>query len=148
MTFYFLFTQTLMAFGGTIAFALLFGVPRPHFLFCGITGGLGWLCYQLCLGFHTSVVVATLVASAFLAVLSRALSTIRKTPSTMFLICGIFTLVPGAGIYYTAYYLITGDIAAAGTHGMTTLKAALTIALGIIFAYSLPARLFGWKKKK
>ena len=35
--------QTLMATAGTVAFALLFGVPRRYFLFCGIIGGAGWL---------------------------------------------------------------------------------------------------------
>ena len=32
-----------------------------------------------------------------------------KTPVTVFLLTGIFPLVPGAGIYYTAYYFIQGE---------------------------------------
>ena len=40
----------------------------------------------------------------------------------MFLISGIFALVPGAGIYYTAYYFIMGDNAMAVAKGVETFK--------------------------
>ena len=36
-----------------------------------------------------------------------------KMPVTVFLLSGIFPLVPGAGIYYTAYYFIQGNNALA-----------------------------------
>ena len=31
---------------GTIAFALLFQVPRKYYLYCGIAGACGWICYK------------------------------------------------------------------------------------------------------
>ena len=34
--------RTVLAFVGTIAFALLFGVPRKYFISCGLIGGAGW----------------------------------------------------------------------------------------------------------
>ena len=53
---------------------------------------------------------------------------------------GIFPLVPGAGIYFTAYYLIAGDMEAFSQKGMETLETAVAIALGIVFASGLPQK--------
>ena len=39
--------STAAAAAGTVAFALLFGVPRRFFPYCGIIGGAGWLLYSL-----------------------------------------------------------------------------------------------------
>ena len=46
------------------------------------------------------------------AVLVARMLTVRlKCPITIFMISGIITLVPGAGIYFTAYYLVTNQFA-------------------------------------
>jgi len=139
--------QTLMAFLGTISFSILFNVPKKHYIFCGLTGGLGWLVYLITLKISSSVFVATFVATVVLTCVSRMLSVLRKTPTTMFLICGIFTLVPGAGIYYTAYHFYINDAVQAWAKGGETIKLALSISLGIASAFSLPASLFGWAGK-
>ena len=39
--------QVLAAAVGTVAFALLFGVPRKYYFYCGLVGGAGWLIYVL-----------------------------------------------------------------------------------------------------
>ena len=57
---------------------------------------------------------------------------------TVFLICGIFPLVPGAGIYYTAYYFIMGDNAMALSKGIETIKIAVAIALAIVLFSRCP----------
>lgn len=138
--------QVAAAVIGTAAFAVLFDVPPKRILFCGLTGGVGWLIYLVARHYLQSAYTATLLAAIGLAVCSRALATLCKAPSIVFLICGIFTLVPGAGIYYTAYYMLLGKNAQSVANGLDTLKITLMIALGIIIAYSLPHSLFGWKK--
>jgi uncharacterized membrane protein YjjB (DUF3815 family) len=60
----------------------------------------------------------------------------------VFLISGIFALVPGAGIYYTAYYFIMGDNAMAVAKGVETFKIAVALAVGIVLVLALPGRLF------
>ncbi len=37
--------QVLAAFFGTIAFSVLFGVPRQYYAYCGLVGGAGWWLY-------------------------------------------------------------------------------------------------------
>ena len=41
-----LFFEFLNAAVGTMAFALLFQVPKQYYVNCGIIGGCGWLCYK------------------------------------------------------------------------------------------------------
>ena len=134
--------QTIVAFFATVSFAVLFQVPRHQYFWSGITGSLGWLCYLLVNQGYGSVVVASFAATLALTAVSRFFAVWRKTPITIFLICGIFPLVPGAGIYYTAYYFIMGDNTMAGIKGAETLKIAAAITLGIVIILSLPYRLF------
>lgn len=133
--------QVLAAAIGVMAFAVLFRAPRKYYADCGITGGIGWLIYLLVMQQGFSNVIASLVATLALTIISRALSVIRQAPVTIFLVTSIFTLVPGAGIYYTAYYMIMND-AAAVAKGLETFKIAGAIVLGILFGMGLPQSLF------
>ena len=52
---------------------------------------------------------------------------------------GVFApLVPGAGIYNTAYYFLQDDRALFANAGVETLKIALMLALGIALVCSVP----------
>ena len=139
--------QLVMAYIGTVSFSVLFSVPPKHYFHCGITGVVGWAVYLFISTEFKTPIVATFFASAVLTMYARRLAVRCKATTTVFLLCGIFTLVPGAGIYYTAANFFTGDGQAALLSGMDTIKMAVAIGLGIGVAYSVPARWFGWKKK-
>lgn len=140
--------QGLVAFASVISFALLFHVPPSQYLCCGITGAVGWACYLASMEVLQSAIVASLVASLVLAVLSRFFAVRRRMPILIFLISGIFPLVPGAGIYYTAYHFIMNNNAEALRMGTESFKIAVAIALGIVLVLSLPARFFSKRVKK
>ena len=137
-----LLVQLAAAFGATVGFAVLVNAPPREFVWAGVTGDVGWGCYWLYLQWQPSVAVASLLASLMLALLSRVFSVVRRGPATVFLISGIFALVPGAGIYYTAYYFIMGDNAMAVAKGVETFKIAVALAVGIVLVLALPGRLF------
>ena len=141
-----LFLEVLAAAVGTIGFSVLFQVNPRHHFFCGLVGGIGWLVYRSIVMGGGSEVLATFVATVVLAACCRWFSTLRRTPTIVFLICGVFTLVPGAAIYYMAYYLFLDDGAQVAYYGAATLKLAGAIALGIVVTYSLPAWIFGWRR--
>lgn len=130
--------QLAAAFVGTVCFALLFHVPPAQFWCCGLVGATGWLVYWGMMLAQPSPVVASLIAVIPLAVLTRVFSVVRKAPVTLFLIPGIFPLVPGAGIYYTVYAFITSDTAATAAKGAETLKIAVALAAGIAAVMSIP----------
>ena len=66
------------------------------------------------------------------------LSIAMKMPSTVFIVTGIFPLVPGAGIYHTAYALVSRNMEAFTLRGMQTLALAGAIALGILIGMGFP----------
>ncbi|MEG1103837.1 MAG: threonine/serine exporter family protein [Oscillospiraceae bacterium] len=140
--------QLAVSFAATIAFAILFHAPRKEYLYCGATGAAGWAFYLVAMHYQPSPVVASLVAVLVLAVMARIFAVIRRCPSTIFLVCGIFPLVPGAGIYYTAYHFIMGENELCAAKGVETIKIAVVIALGIVFVLSLPCGMFNIFAKK
>lgn len=134
--------QIIMSILATLAFVILFNAPRKEFVFCAFNGCLGWMSYQLFLGYGAGVVMASLWATLILTLAARVLSALRRTPVTIFLIPGIFTLVPGAGIYYASYYLIMNDLAQFTAKGIETFKIAGAMVLGIVFGLALPQSWF------
>ena len=135
--------QTLAAAAGTFAFSVLFGVPRRYEFYCGVIGGAGWFVYALLLEYvHMTPAGATFIATVVLTLLSRCAAVIEKCPVTVFQTTGIFPLVPGAGIYWTSYYLVAGDMALAAQNGFAAVKAAVAIVLGIIAVFELPNAFF------
>ncbi len=123
---------------GTLCFAVLFCVPKRHYLACACNGALAWAVYLLALGLQPSVVIATLCASIPLTAFARALAIHQKAPVTVFLFCGIFPLVPGATLYYTAYYFMQGEHLLCLDKGIETLKVAIALALGISVVLGIP----------
>jgi uncharacterized membrane protein YjjP (DUF1212 family) len=141
--------QTLSAFVGTTAFAVLFGVPRRQYIPSGIVGALGWLLY-LILFRHAGMTpaVSTVISTVFIGILSRLFAVREKCPAAVFLLCGIFPLVPGAGVFWCTYYLISSQLSLSTTAGFTAAKIAIAIVIGIILAMELPQRVFSGRKRK
>lgn len=134
--------EAIVAVFATISFAILFNAPRKEVLYCGLTGALAWTVYYGMTQDGINSVLASLVASFALTVLARAFAVIRKNPVTVYILPGIFPLVPGAGIYYTAYYLFIGNNEMSGFKGLETLEIAGAIVFGIIFGFGIPQRWF------
>lgn len=139
--------QILAAGIGTVAFGALFGVPSQYYPYCGLIGASGWAVYVFLwmrTGFWSEAVVVFL-ATVLVILMSRFFAVRERCPVTIFLICGILPLVPGAGIYWTCYYLVTGQLDEASTRGFSALKAAVAIVLGIVFVFEIPQRFFKGK---
>lgn len=118
-------TTTILAivesFLATLAYAVLFNVPKQYYTACGITGMAGWLLY-LAMCQVTTVALASFVGTLAVVLISRIFTVRKKCPITIFLVSGIIPLVPGAGIYYTAYYLVTGQMSLAAVKGLEAVK--------------------------
>ena len=138
---------------GTMGFSALFGAPRRYYLSCGITGMLGWTLYLSLISpltfhlspstpLHFSVAGAAFFAALLVAVVSHLLAGMRHCPATVFLICGIIPLVPGGGIFWTAYHLVANHLTLAATMGFAAIKVTIAIAGGIIIATAIGARLY------
>ncbi len=135
--------QMAAALLGTSSFSILFGVPRKYYLPAGIVGMLGWAAYLLVSRYTPlSVIGGTLVASTLVAFISRFFAIWLKCPGTVFLICGEFPLIPGAGVFWSSYYVVSEHLGASLNAGFTAVKVTIAIVLGIIIA----ANVLHWKK--
>ena len=133
-----LLCQGLLSFLATAAFACIFGVQRSSYLYCGLAGTLDWLCYLVLFRYAgCSAVIATLLAALLTCILSRILAVIQHRPTTIYLICGLFPLIPGGGIFWSTYYLANQQFHLAATTGFNALAAAIAIVLGIILGQDL-----------
>ncbi|MDK2965224.1 threonine/serine exporter family protein [Lacrimispora amygdalina] len=132
---------------GTVAFALLFGVPALYYPYCGFIGGTGWLVYSMLVK-QLSEPAAALFATIAVILISRTFAVRKHCPVTIFLVSGIFPLVPGALVYWTAYYIVTDNTALAAHTGFLALKVAVAIVLGIVFVFELPQGFFRFAAKK
>lgn len=141
--------NVICPFAGTVAFAALFSVPRRFYISCGFTGLAGWLMYTFVYQYAT-IAVASFAGAFVVVLLSRILTVRKRCPITVFLISGIFPLIPGAGVYNTAYYLVTNQLQKAAWTGIQALKIAVAIVIGIVFVVSIPRELFRveyWRRK-
>lgn len=128
---------------GTVAFSLLFGVPKKYYLYCGGIGAAGWLVYKLMLEkVGLSIAVSVFVSTLVIVLLSRYAAVFEKCPATVFLITGIFPVVPGAQIYWATYYLVTDQLHAAFDSGFLALKIMISIVLGIVLVFEIPYHFF------
>jgi uncharacterized membrane protein YjjB (DUF3815 family) len=118
-------------------------------VYCGVIGAAGWLVYSLLMEYvGATAPVATFVATVVVILLSRYAAVWESCPSTVFLVTGIFPLVPGGGIYWTSYYLVTNQLRLALQSGFAAVKVAIAIVLGIVFVFELPYSFFRVKKRK
>ena len=137
------------AFMGTVGFAMMFNVPKRYYLSCGMTGAVGWLVYKgvtlVCI-FCGSVLSGSAYGSSDFTNADRA----DEVSDYHFSGIGIIPLVPGAGVYYTAYYLVMNQLSMAAQKGMESIKIAFGIVLGIAFIISIPREAFQmgyWRQK-
>ncbi|MBQ8760116.1 MAG: threonine/serine exporter family protein [Bacteroidales bacterium] len=136
-----MYVQLPAAFIATWTFAALFGVPRKYYIDCGICGMLGWLLYLILLR-HTNMspAISAFFATALVALTSLVQSIVRKCPVTVFLISGIFPLVPGAGIFWTSYYMVSNDLYTAMQTGLVAIKVTIAIAAGILVVMEINSK--------
>lgn len=134
--------EVLAAAVGTIAFSVLFYVPRKYYGFCGVCGATAWIVYSLLSWNGISPEEATFFATVAVIFLSRYFAVMERCPVTLFLITGIFPLVPGAGVYWTSYYIVTEELEKASQTGFEALKVAVAIVLGIVFVFEIPQKYF------
>ncbi|HIW20523.1 MAG TPA: threonine/serine exporter family protein [Candidatus Dorea intestinavium] len=145
-----LFLNVVCPVVGTVAFAALFNVPHKYYATCGLAGLGGWLMYSFTYQF-TTIAMASFFGAMVVVLISRMLTVKMKCPITVFLVSGIFPLIPGAKIYNTAFGLFNNRLSSAAESGFEALKIAFAIVLGIVFIVAIPREWFRveyWKRRR
>ena len=140
--------QSVFAFFSSLGFGILFNIKGKKLFYAGIGGGLSWFISMYCenLGFNTTS--SFFITSIIFSIYSEIMARILKTPVTTLIICALIPLVPGGGMYYTMYEAINGNIMESIELGINTMASAGSLALGIIFIYTLTRILMRAKRKK
>ncbi len=127
---------------GTIAFSLIFSVPTKYYIRCGLTGAAGWFVYLIFEAHGLSETMSIFFGTLVVVLMSRRFAIRCQCPVTVFLLAGIIPLVPGAGVYWTAYYLVTNQIDKAADRGFFALKAVIAIVTAIVIIFEIPQKYF------
>ena len=141
-----LLRMSFVSFIVTFGFGILFNIKGKKLLFAALGGGLSWYCYSLPLSLGLSEVSSLFISALVFSTYSEVLARIFKTPVTSFVICALFPLVPGSGMYYTMLATINGDLQNAVHLGINTLANAGTLALGVIFISTITSLIFRVKR--
>lgn len=122
----------------TMAFAVLFQAPKKFLPVCGAVGAVGWLVFiHLRHGAGLDSFYANLASAFVVTLLSELAARILLAPATIFVLPGIFPIVPGLGIYNGMSKLIEHDYLQGSALLLTAGLDAIAIAFGIMFVGSL-----------
>lgn len=122
------------AFCSTVGFSVMFNIPKRETVFAGLTGAIGWFCYELVQEYKLSIIFAAFVGALIVGILSELLAKWRKMPATLFVIPGIIPLVPGYGLYFSMLSIIENQYDEALRVGLETVMVAVVIASAIILS--------------
>jgi len=141
--------QTIAAFVGTLGFAVLFGVPKKEYFRTAVVATIGWMTYLVLIRYTVlGTAASTLFSTAVVVLVARLFAVWFRTPETVYLITGVFPMIPGGAIFWTTFFLVSNRLSLALHSGMGALAVTAAIVLGIVLVSSLPKRLFHISKKK
>ena len=125
------------SFSTTVAFAVLLQAPRKTLPISGIIGAVGWVVFlYVRKEMGASSFYANICATLILSLLSELAARFFKQPATVFVIPGIFPIVPGLGMYNGMAQLIENNYEQGINILLTAGLDAAAIALGIMFTGS------------
>lgn len=132
----------LFAFLASAAITPAFRVPLPAIPWVGLVGMLGWAAYWV-----SELAGAPMMMSAFLGALAvgaaaEALARRLKHPATLFVIPGLFPLVPGLMAYGGMLFLAREELTAAAQMLARTLFYAGALAAGLALPPALMRRYY------
>ena len=128
--------QFLLGFFATLAFAVVFHVPKKHLMTSGLIGAIGWTIFVI-VKFEIGSFVAGFAAACAIGLLADICARKFHQAATVYIIPGIIPLVPGAGMYYTTLYLIHGEMSMAADKCVETLMMAGCISVGLLMEESI-----------
>jgi len=126
--------QLATSFIATATFGVIFNVPRSKLLQCGFVGMIGWLIYISLLEIKVDAVVATLVASFSVTVVSQLFAKTYRAPVIIFSVAGIIPLVPGGMAYDAMRNVVENQYDIAVQLGAKAFMLSGAIAIGLVFS--------------
>ena len=121
--------QIISGFIGGLGFAIVFGVRRRYLPYIAVNAGLSWAVYLL-VDSLLGAFAANVVSAAFCSLVAAALAPRLRVPKIVLQMPATVPMIPGGSLYYTMFYLFSGDGANAGRYLLSTAKAIFGMAVG------------------
>lgn len=118
------------------SFAVLFQVPRRYLLGAPLVGLLGWWCIMR-LGPTRFAVTAPLVGSLAVGAAGLILGRLLRTPSQLFTVPGILTMLPGMLAFISFRSFVVGQQGAGAELAFQVVVSAVSIVFGLLLARSV-----------
>lgn len=115
-----------------LGIAVIFDVP-PKKLFWAMIGSI-ISCVLMLIGdkYGLDPLITNMIATAVPCVYCEIMARVLKTPTTVFMIPTLLPLVPGSRLYYTMFYLFSGEQELFLENMLVAVKICTGIAVAII----------------
>ena len=140
--------QIIFSFFASLGFGIIFNIKGKNLIFASIGGSIGWITYITLGETNIPVVLCYLISSIIISTYSEIMARVLKTPVTTIIIASLMPLVPGAGMYYTVYEAILGNLHNSILKGIQTMSYALSLAVGIILISTITKQINLIKRKR
>lgn len=124
----------IVCFGGTLAFSVVYNVPRRLLLLASLGGTVGWFVFLLFKGVFPNDLPQYFLAAFVIAAYAEIMARVQKNPAIVYLMPGLFPLVPGGPIYYTMEAALSGNNIIFMDKLIYTFEIAGSIALGVLLS--------------
>jgi uncharacterized membrane protein YjjB (DUF3815 family) len=125
--------QVVYAFLGSFCAGALFSIRGKRLILSGLSGAVGWFVYSLMkYRIDQYQLIAIFAGAIAVGAFSEAAARCVKSPATIFLVPGIFPIVPGIAAYETIQLIVNGKLQQAGAKMVETFAGAAAIAFGIM----------------
>lgn len=139
----------LYAFVACCGYCILFNIRGSGMFLCSLGGALAWLVYLLMAPFVSgNDILQYFWAAVFLSAYSEIMSRLRKCPVTGYQLLAFIPLVPGAGIYRTMEYCISGETDLFVSTGVHTLGISGALAVGVLLVSSIVRMYYTFRNKR
>ena len=115
-----------------VGIAIIFDVPPKKLLWALIGSTISCLLMLIGDKFGLDPLITNMVATAVPCVYCEIMARVLKTPTTVFMIPTLLPLVPGSRLYYTMFYLFSGNQKLFLENMLIAVKICTGIAVAII----------------
>ena len=131
-----------------LGIAVIFDVP-PKKLLWDMVGSI-ITCVLMLIGdkYGLHPLITNMIATAVPCVYCEIMARVLKTPTTIFMIPSLLPLVPGSRLYYTMFYLFSGEQALFLENMLVAVKICTGIAVAIIVVTGAVRWIEAAKKQK
>lgn len=119
---------------GAVGFALLYNIRGKKLVIACLGGLLSGTLFEIFNVLLKNEVLAYFIVSMMMAFYAEIMARSIKTPTTTFIATALIPLVPGRALYYTMAYAFEGNPEMFANNGLSTIKIASALALGIAVA--------------